>query len=52
MRGAIPSLPQYAFMAWCSVKAQGQLYFTLYFDVLFLGYVYISLLVAVQTGAC
>jgi hypothetical protein len=26
MRGAIPSLPQYAFMAWCSVKAQGQLY--------------------------
>jgi hypothetical protein len=28
MRGAIPPLPQYAFMAWCSVKnkAQGQLY--------------------------
>jgi len=29
MRGAIPQLPQYAFMAWCSVKkkkAQGQLY--------------------------
>jgi hypothetical protein len=25
MRGAIPPLPQYAFMAWCSVKAQGQL---------------------------
>jgi len=24
--GAIPPLPQYAFMAWCSVKAQGQLY--------------------------
>jgi len=24
MRGAIPSLSQYAFMAWCSVKAQGQ----------------------------
>jgi hypothetical protein len=22
MRGAIPPLPQYAFMAWCSVKAQ------------------------------
>jgi hypothetical protein len=22
--------PQYAFMAWCSVKAQGQLYFYLY----------------------
>jgi hypothetical protein len=27
MRGAIPPLPQYAFMAWFSVKAQGQLYF-------------------------
>jgi hypothetical protein len=26
MSGAIPQLPQYAFMAWCSVKAQGQLY--------------------------
>jgi len=26
MRGAIPSLPQYTFMTWCSVKAQGQLY--------------------------
>jgi hypothetical protein len=26
MHGAIPLLPQYAFMAWCSVKAQGQLY--------------------------
>jgi hypothetical protein len=25
-RGAIPSLLQNAFMAWCSVKAQGQLY--------------------------
>jgi len=27
MRGATPLVPQYAFMAWCSVKAQGQLYF-------------------------
>jgi hypothetical protein len=26
MSGALPPLPQYAFMAWCSVKAQGQLY--------------------------
>jgi hypothetical protein len=26
MSGAISPLPQYAFMAWCSVKAQGQLY--------------------------
>jgi hypothetical protein len=33
MRGAIPPLAQYAFMAWCSVKdkAQGQLY--LYFTL-------------------
>jgi len=26
MSGAILSLPQYVFMAWCSVKAQGKLY--------------------------
>jgi hypothetical protein len=26
MSGAIRPLPQYALMAWCSVKAQGQLY--------------------------
>jgi hypothetical protein len=26
MSGAKPPLPQYAFMAWCLVKAQGQLY--------------------------
>jgi hypothetical protein len=26
MRGAIPPLLQYAFMAWCSVKGRGQLY--------------------------
>jgi hypothetical protein len=26
MSGAIPPLPQYAFMAWCLVKAQGQTY--------------------------
>jgi hypothetical protein len=31
MRGAIPPLPQYAFMACCSLKkAQGQLYLTLH----------------------
>jgi hypothetical protein len=33
MSGAILPLPQYAFMVWCSVKAQGQLYllpFTFY----------------------
>jgi hypothetical protein len=26
MSGAIPPLPEYAFMAWCLFKAQGQLY--------------------------
>jgi len=26
MREAIPPLLQYAFTAWCSIKAQGQLY--------------------------
>jgi hypothetical protein len=30
MLGAIPLLPQYAYMAWCSVKAQGQLYLYLW----------------------
>jgi hypothetical protein len=25
MRGALPPLPQHAFMAWCLVKAEGQL---------------------------
>jgi hypothetical protein len=29
MRGAIPPLPQYAPIAWCSVEAQGQIYFYL-----------------------
>jgi hypothetical protein len=32
MSGAVPLLPQYAFMAWCLVKAQGQLYLYLLFD--------------------
>jgi hypothetical protein len=32
MSAAIPPLPQYAFMAWCSVKAQGQLYLYLLLD--------------------
>jgi hypothetical protein len=38
MRGAIHSLPQYAFVAWCSVKnkAQGQVY--LYFARKYGGY--------------
>jgi len=29
MSGAIPPLPQYALIAWCSVKAQGQLHLLL-----------------------
>jgi hypothetical protein len=28
MSGDIPPLPQYAFMAWCSVKAQGHFTFS------------------------
>jgi len=28
MSGAIPPLPQYAFMAWCLVKAQDNFTFT------------------------
>jgi len=36
MSGAIHPLPQYASMAWCSVKAQGQLYLYLYLDVILL----------------
>jgi hypothetical protein len=32
MLGATPPLPQYASMAWCSVKAQGQLYLYLFFS--------------------
>jgi hypothetical protein len=31
MRGAIPPLSQYVFMAWCSVKAQGQLYLSCFY---------------------
>jgi hypothetical protein len=34
MRGVVPPLPQYAFMAWCSVKkAQWQLYLYPFFRV-------------------
>jgi hypothetical protein len=32
MSGALHALPPYAFMAWCLVKAQGQLYLYLYID--------------------
>jgi hypothetical protein len=30
----MPSLPQYAFMEWCSVKAQGQLYLLGYYLII------------------
>jgi len=33
MRGAVPPLPQYAIMAWCSVKSRGQLYLTASYPV-------------------
>jgi hypothetical protein len=33
MNGAIPPLPQYAFMAWCLVTAQGQLHFALFYTI-------------------
>jgi len=30
MGGAVPTLPQYAFTAWCSLKTQEQLYLYIY----------------------
>jgi len=36
MSGAIPPLPSYAFIAWYSVKAQGQIY--LYLSPEYFGY--------------
>jgi len=39
MSGAIPPLAQYAYMAWCLVIAQGQLYlYLLYFEVRFMNF--------------
>jgi len=38
MRGAIPPLPQYAFMAWCSVKAWDNFTFTFYLNCQYFGY--------------
>jgi hypothetical protein len=38
MNRAIHPLPRYAFMAWCLVKAQGQIYLYIYLKIL----VYIS----------
>jgi hypothetical protein len=35
MYGSVPLLPQYAFVAWCSVKAQAQLNLTLPYRLMF-----------------
>jgi hypothetical protein len=40
MRGAVPPLPQYAFNAWCLVKARGQLYFKHYHYLQVNNYIY------------
>jgi hypothetical protein len=31
MNGAVPPLPQYTFMAWCSLKTQGLIYLNISF---------------------
>jgi hypothetical protein len=49
MSGAILQLPQYASMAWCSVKAQGQIY--LYILPLLLLLLLLLLLVVVVVAA-
>jgi hypothetical protein len=43
MSVTVSPLPQYAFMAWCSVKAQGQLYLYLYLDPETLGHTLVIL---------
>jgi hypothetical protein len=46
-RGVIPPLPQYAFMAWCSLKSTGitSLYYTiLYFTLPYLTLLYFTFL--------
>jgi hypothetical protein len=35
MHGAIPPFPQYAFMEWYSVKAEGELYVYLYLSIFY-----------------
>jgi hypothetical protein len=46
MSGAITPFPQYAFMAWCPVKAQGQLY--LYLLLLLLLLLLIIIIIKIQ----
>jgi hypothetical protein len=43
MNGSIPPLPQYASIAWCFVKAQGQLYLYLYLYLLFIFVILVKL---------
>jgi hypothetical protein len=47
MRGAIHPLPQYAFIAWCSVKAQGQ-HYSVNLNLEFVVYVCLSSSVVLQ----
>jgi len=43
MSGAIPPLPHYAFVAWSSAKAQGQLYLLPFAQwLLYVGYILLS----------
>jgi hypothetical protein len=34
MRGAIPPLPEYVFMAWCLLKHRDNFIFTIFFKIL------------------
>jgi hypothetical protein len=43
MSGAIPPLPQYAFMAWRSLKAQGQLYLYIFSSNILVYYININI---------
>jgi len=47
MLGAIPPLPQYAFMAWRSVKAQGKLYLYIK-DILYTDFCTMSLFLIIK----
>jgi hypothetical protein len=46
MSGAVPPLPRYAFMEWCSVEAQGQLTLkVVFYGIPFEGVVSITFLI-------
>jgi len=44
MSGTVPPLPQYAFMVWRSVKAQGQIYLYYYYYYYYYYYLNLNLL--------